>query len=69
MIRVISLAVLAGGVVLLVMGLNASNSFGSEVSRVFTGSPTDRTMTLIVAGVVLCVGGLAGFALGMKKKG
>ena len=67
MIKAISLAVLAGGIVLLVMGLNASHSFGSDVSRLFTGSPTDRAVWMITAGVVLTVGGVAGFAFGSKK--
>ncbi len=67
MIKAISLAVLAGGIVLLVMGLNASHSFGSDMSRLFTGSPTDRAVWMITAGVVLTVGGVAGFAFGSKK--
>jgi hypothetical protein len=68
MIRVLSLAVLAGGIVLLVMGINASNSFSSDVSRFITGNPSDRAMYLIGSGVVLAVGGLAGFAFGGGKK-
>jgi hypothetical protein len=38
------------GVILLVFGLNASESFASEVSEVFTGSSTDRSMWMIVLG-------------------
>ncbi len=68
MIRIVSLAVLAGGVVLLVMGNNASNSIGSEVSKLFTGNPSDRATTLIVAGVVLTVLGLGGLVFGGKGK-
>ena len=67
MIRALALAALAGGIVLLVMGINASNSFGSDVSRLFTGSPSDRAVWMITAGVVLTVGGVAGFAVGSKK--
>lgn len=67
MIKAVSLAVLAGGIVLLVMGLNASNSFGSDVSRFFTGNPTDRAVWMITGGVVLTIGGIAGFAVGSKK--
>ena len=46
------------GVILLVLGIQASNSFASDVSRVFTGNPTDRSVWLIVGGVVaILVGG------------
>lgn len=69
MIRIVSLAVLAGGIVLLVMGVNAGNSFGSEVSKVFTGNPSDRAMTLMIAGVVVTVLGIGGLAFGAKRKG
>lgn len=67
MIKAVSLAVLAGGVVLLVLGINASNSFGSDVSRFFTGSPSDRAVWMITAGVAMTIGGIAGFAFGSKK--
>ncbi len=67
MMKAASLAILAGGIVLLVLGINASNSFGSDVSRLLTGSPTDRAIWMITAGVVLTVGGVAGFAVGSKK--
>ena len=38
----VSLALLVGGVVLLTIDINATNSFSSDVSRFFTGSPTDK---------------------------
>ena len=61
--RAIGIALLVGGVILLVFGLNASDSFASEVSEVFTGSPTDRSMWMIVLGSVTAVAGLAMAAL------
>jgi uncharacterized protein DUF3185 len=39
--KIISLALLVGGVVLIVIGINAANSFSSDVSRFLTASPTD----------------------------
>jgi hypothetical protein len=57
--RAIGIALLVGGVVLLFFGLNASNSFASEVSEVVTGSPTDRSMWMIVLGSATAVAGLA----------
>ncbi len=68
MIRIVALAALAGGIVLLVMGLNASNSFGSDVSRLFTGSPTDRAVWMMTAGAVLTAGGVGGLLFGGKKR-
>ena len=67
MIRAIALAVLAGGIALTIYGINASNSFGSEVSKVFTGNPTDRAMGLLVGGVVMIVAGAIGVFAGGKK--
>lgn len=62
--KAISLALLAAGIILIIYGINASESFSSEVSRVFTGSPTDRAIWLLVGGVVAAVIGLVGFARG-----
>lgn len=62
----VSLALLAGGIVLIVFGLNASNSFGSDISRFFTGSPTDKAIWMLVGGVVAAVVGLVGLTRGSK---
>jgi len=43
---------------LLVWGLNAEGSFGSEVSKTFTGHPTDRAMWLIIGGAASGLTGL-----------
>jgi len=64
--RPISLALLAGGIVLIIFGFNASNSFGSDISRFFTGSPTDKAIWMLVGGVVAAVAGLLGLARGSK---
>lgn len=64
--RPISLALLIGGIVLLVYGFAASDSIGSEFSRFFTGSPTDKTMWLLVGGAVVTVVGAVGFLRGSK---
>jgi hypothetical protein len=54
----VSLALLIGGVTLMIYGINATNSFGSEVSRFFTGSPTDKAVWLLIGGAVAAVIGL-----------
>ena len=45
------LALLAVGIVLIVFGINASESFGSEAKRFFTGTPTDKSMWLLIGGI------------------
>ena len=56
--RAISVALLVAGVILIIFGINASLSFGSDVSRFFTGSPTDKTIWLFVGGAAALVAGL-----------
>jgi hypothetical protein len=56
--KVLSLALLAGGIALIVFGVNASNSFGSDVSRFFTGNPTDKSIWMLIGGIVATVAGL-----------
>jgi hypothetical protein len=64
--RTISLALLAGGIIFVIFGINATNSAGSDISRFFTGAPTDRAMWMLVSGVVASVIGLAGLFLPSK---
>ncbi len=56
--NVAGLVIFALGVVLLIFGFNESHSFGSDVSRFFTGNPTDRAMWMIIGGAVAVIGGL-----------
>ena len=65
--RLISLAILSGGIVLVVFGVSATNSFNSDVSRFFTGSPTDKAIWMIIGGIVAIVIGLGGLSLGKPK--
>lgn len=65
--KAISIAFLVGGAILLVFGFQASDSFGSEVSRAFTGNPTDKTIWLLVSGAVLAVIGLIGLFTGRSR--
>ena len=58
--KAISLALLAGGIVLIVYGMQASDSVGSGVSRFFTGSPTDKTMWPLIGGIVAAIFGASG---------
>lgn len=55
----ISIALLVGGIVLIVLGASATNSFSSDVSRFFTGAPTDRAVWMLVGGICAAAVGLA----------
>lgn len=63
MSKALSLALLVGGIILLVYGLNAGDSLASEAKEAVTGTPTDRSMILIILGAVgIIVGGFTAFA-------
>ena len=64
--KAISIALFAGGIVLIVIGVNATNSFSSDISRFFTGSPTDKAVWMLIAGVVAASIGLFGTMRGGK---
>jgi hypothetical protein len=36
------------------------NSFSSDVSRFFTGSPTDKAVWMLIGGILIAVVGLVG---------
>ena len=57
--KIVSLALLVGGVILVIIGINATNSFSSDVSRFFTGSPTDKAVWMLIGGGVATVVGLS----------
>jgi len=56
--KALPLALLVGGVILIIFGLQESHSFGSDVNRFFTGNPTDKSMWMLIGGAVAAVVGL-----------
>lgn len=60
--RQMSVVLLVIGIVLLIFGISAADSFGSEVSEFFTGSPTNKTIWLVIGGIACVIVGLLGFA-------
>ena len=60
MSRVFGLALFVVGIVLLFMGIHASESVGSDFSRFFTGKPTDRSIWLMLSGLLSIVVGAGG---------
>lgn len=55
--RIAGIVILVVGVVLIVWGLNASHSLGSGISKAFTGSPTNKSIYLLVGGALLSFAG------------
>ena len=64
--KAMSVALFAVGIVLIIMGVSASESFSSDVSRFFTGSPTDKTVWLLIGGIAATIVGLFGLLRGSK---
>lgn len=57
--KLTSIVILIIGIVLLVYGIEASDSFGSAVSEVVNDAPSNKSIFLIVAGIIgTVVGGL-----------
>lgn len=55
--RIGSITILVIGVTLLVFGISAGDSFGSEVSELVNGAPSDKTIWLLVTGALATVVG------------
>jgi hypothetical protein len=58
--RGIAIALLVGGIVLAIFGISAADSFSSDMSRFFTGHPTDKAMWMLIGGAAAAVVGLVG---------
>ena len=65
--RPIAIGLLVAGIILAVFGINASHSVSSNVSRFFTGSPTDKAMWMLIGGILMAVVGLVGLGFGSRK--
>lgn len=66
--QALSMGLLAGGIMLMAFGISEMNSVTSDISRVFTGAPTDRAIWMMVGAVALLGFGLAGLIGGPRKK-
>jgi hypothetical protein len=49
--KALGITMLAVGIALMIFGINESESFRSDVTRFFTGNPTDKSMWLLIAGI------------------
>jgi hypothetical protein len=61
----VSLAFVLGGIVLLVLGYHEMHSVQSSFSHLLTGSPSDKSVWMLVAGAIATAAGLIG--LGARK--
>ncbi|MDR5773010.1 MULTISPECIES: DUF3185 family protein [unclassified Caballeronia] len=68
MTRAISVALIVGGIVLLYFGGQSFHSLSNDVSRFFTGSPTNKTIWLLAGGVVATLAGMIGLALPLSRR-
>jgi hypothetical protein len=64
--KIVSIGLLVLGVVLIVLGVQAMESFSSDVSRFFTGSPTNKAVWMLIGGAVAALTGLTMTLRGAK---
>jgi hypothetical protein len=63
---VVGMALLVVGVVLIIFGMQASASVGSRLSELFSGTPSDRTIWLLLVGVAAAIIGLGLLLVGRR---
>jgi uncharacterized membrane protein len=66
--RIAGVVLLMIGVILLFVGMNASNSIADQISNTFTGRFTERTTWYIVGGIVSALLGLLLVFVGVHGK-
>jgi len=64
--KALSLAIFAGGILLLIFGFIEYDSTSSDFSRFFSDAPTDKSIWLLVCGTVATI--LGGFSLSRGVK-
>ncbi|RUO63878.1 Protein of unknown function [Pseudidiomarina planktonica] len=62
--KIIGIALLVAGVILLYFGWEAYNSAASQATEMMTGQPTDNSMWFLIAGAVAVIIGLFGLIRG-----
>jgi uncharacterized membrane protein YidH (DUF202 family) len=65
--RTIGIVLLILGIILIVVGLNASHSFADQLSNTFTGKFTDSTAWYIYGGLAAAIAGACLTLLGNSK--
>ena len=67
--RIAGIVLLIGGVVILIVGMNASHSVADQVSNTFTGRFTQATTWYIIGGIGAAIFGLLLTLFGASGKG
>ena len=67
--RIFGIVLLVGGVVLLIVGMNASHSAADQISNTFTGKFTRDTAWYIFGGGAAALVGLLMVVFGVRAKG
>ncbi|HTL53872.1 MAG TPA: DUF3185 family protein [Planctomycetota bacterium] len=65
--RLVGIVLLVGGVVLFMVGLNATESFADRWSSFFTGHFTDRTVWYMIGGIASVIVGLSLTSVGGRN--
>jgi len=65
--KVLSLVLLVAGLVCLGFGFAAADSLGADLSRFFTGAPTDKAIWLLVVGTVAVLAGAGGLIRSSRR--
>lgn len=65
--KVIYVALLVGGILLLYFGYDEYQSLGSEIDQAFGGSGSSQAIWMLVGGAAATIGGLVGLSRGKVK--
>jgi H+/Cl- antiporter ClcA len=63
---ILSIILIIVGIVLIISGISATQSFSSNVSKFFTGAPTDKAIWMLIGGIIVAALGL--FTMGRGRK-
>lgn len=67
--RIAGIVLMAAGLILLIVGFNASESVADQASNFFTGKFTKDTMWYLIGGAVMAIAGFALLFLGGRSAG
>ena len=55
--KIVWLSLLVIGIVMMVLGVQAMTSLESDVNRLFRGTPTDKSVWMLVGGILCAMAG------------
>lgn len=66
--KIVALAFMAVGVVLVILGCEAYVSTTGGIARAFTAAPSDTSVWLLIAGLLAAITGIFGFTENHSKQ-